>query len=191
MKRLVAILALTLPLFSPQARADGDHRLLWLRNVQSGEELRVRPFGPHGLPERRAWRRITHLFQTGRAERRTISPRLLRTLAQMHRHFGGYRMDLYSGYRVPDDGLDLESYHHVGHAADEWVAGIQPRELFEYCRDLQAGTDEGLGCGLYPRRPFVHVDARGRSVIWVDLGHRSYVSDPTRWLRAHPDAGRK
>ena len=173
------------------ASADGDHRVLWLRNVHSGEELRVPPFGAHGIPDRRAWRRITHLFQAAAAKRRTISPRLLRTLAQIERRFGGRRVDLYSGYRVPDDGHDLESYHHVGHAADVSVESIRPRELFEYCRRLQARTEEGLGCGLYPGQPFVHVDARARSVIWVDLGHRSYVSDAAGWLREHPDAGRK
>jgi uncharacterized protein YcbK (DUF882 family) len=187
MKGCAAIVVVTLSVASPLASADGDHRLLWLRNVHGGEELRVRPFRRHGIPARRAWRRITHLFQTPRGERRTISPRLLRTLAQVQSHLGGRRMDLYSGYRVPDDGPDLESYHHVGHAADISIDGTRPRALFESCRNLQERSSGGLGCGFYPGEPFVHVDVRARSVIWVDLGHRSYVSDPTGWLREHPE----
>jgi hypothetical protein len=51
-------------------------------------------------------------------------------------------------------------------------------------------VDTGLGCGLYPHRPFVHVDVRSRSAIWVDLAHRCYVTDPDAWLDAHhPGAG--
>jgi hypothetical protein len=95
-----------------------------------------------------------------------------------------------SGYRAPDDPNSLTSYHQVGHAADVSIDGIEPRELFEYCRQLQSCAGDGLGCGLYPHRRFVHVDARSLSVIWIDLGHRSYVSDAARWLREHPDAGR-
>ncbi len=165
--------------------------MLWLRNVHSGEELRLMPFGRYGLPMGIAWRRITRLFRSAETERRTTSPRLLRTLAQVQRHFGNRRIDLYSGYRVPAERRELDSYHHVGHAADIAVAGVEPRELFECCRQLQASSDMGLGCGLYPARPFVHVDARSRSVIWVDLGHRSYVTDPAGWLRDHPLAGRR
>jgi len=172
------------------ARADGDRRVLWLRNVHNGEELRLRPFGMHGLPKAIAWRQITRLFRSSQKERRTINPGLLRTLAQMQRHFGNRRIDLYSGYRVAQEGRELDSYHHVGHAADIAISHVEPRDLFEHCRRLQDSSDMGLGCGLYPDLPFVHVDTRSRSTIWVDLGHRSYVTDPAGWLRAHPHAGR-
>ncbi len=191
MRRCLVMVVVTVSFFSTQASADQNHRVLWVRNAHTGEEFRVRPFNVHGIPGRQAWRRLTHLFQTAQGQRRTISPRLLRTLAQMQRHFGGRRIDLYSGYRMPDEGHEFESYHHVGHAADISIENTEPRELFEYCRQLQGSTDEGLGCGVYPSRPFVHVDARARSVIWVDLGHRSYVIDAGRWLRDHPNAGRE
>jgi uncharacterized protein YcbK (DUF882 family) len=186
MKRCMVMLAVVACLLPGTARADGDHRVLWLR---SGEELRLTPFDRQGLPTGFAWRRVTRLFRSSKTERRTISSRLLRTLAQLQRHFGNRRIDLYSGYRVPADRRELDSYHHVGHAADIAVAGVEPRELFEYCRQLQARSDTGLGCGLYPDQPFVHVDVRSRSMIWVDLGHRSYVTDPAGWLRDHPRVG--
>ncbi len=120
----------------------------------------------------------------GRSRRRSCAS------SQIQRHFGGRRIDLYSGYRAPEPGHSLDSYHEVGHASDVAVDGIEPQALFEYCWQLQGGMDTGLGCGLYPNRPFVHVDARSRSVIWVDLGRRSYISDPETWLEANPVAGR-
>ena len=58
-------------------------------------------------------------------------------------------------------------------------------------KSIRTAQGRGLGCGLYPGRPFVDVDARARSVIWVDLGHRAYVADPATWLREHPGAERK
>src|SRR5262249_10516277 len=140
MRRCIAIIVVTVCFSSVRATADGDHRVLWMRSLHSREELRVRPFGVYGIPARRAWRRIMHLFQASQGERRTISPRLLRTLVQLGRHFGGCRIDLYSGYRVPGEGHELESYHHVGHAADISIENVEPRELFDYCRQLQNST---------------------------------------------------
>src|SRR5215831_11296744 len=101
-----------------RAHADRGHRWLWLRNVHTGEEVYVAPFDKYGVPSRIAWRRITYLFRSREGERRTVSPRLLRTLAQVQRHFGNRRIDVYSGYRVPEDERAVDSYHHVGHAAD-------------------------------------------------------------------------
>ena len=190
MRHWLAMIIISVCLAPARASAEGEPRLLWLRNAHNGEELRVRPFRAHGVPNRRAWGQITHLFRRGPAERRTISPRLLRTLVQIQRHFASRRIDLHSGYRLPDEGQESNSYHHVGHAADISIDDIEPRELFEYCRRLQSSTEDGLGCGLYPNRRFVHLDARPRSANWVDLGHHSYVTDPDGWLRENPDAGR-
>lgn len=173
----------------PSARG-ADHRLLWLHGTHLNEELRLAPFGVHGVPRWIAWRRVDHLFRSHRTkESRTINPRLLRLLAQIQRHFEGRRIELLSGYRTPDNRDRLSSYHQVGRAADIYIPGVLNRDLYEYCRELV-----DAGCGLYPKGTHVHVDARSRSGTWVDLSEygetADYVRDVPRWLSENPEAGR-
>ncbi len=184
---LVVIFLLSVP--APALAA--DHRVLWLRNTHLSEELRLAPFGRHGVPRWIAWRRLDRLFRSHRTnEVRSVNPRLLRVLSQIQRHFDGRRIELLSGYRTPDDRQHLSSYHQVGRAADLYMQGVQARDLFDYCRKL-----EDVGCGLYPKGMHVHVDVRSRSGVWVDLSHygdgAAYVQDARGWLVTHPDAGRK
>lgn len=168
--------------------AAADHRTLWLHDIHRGDEIRLQPFGPRGVPDRLAWARLTRFFRSRHDGRRAVHPRLLRVLAQIQRHFGGRRIDLLSGYREPDNPEHLSSYHQVGRGADIGIPGVANRDLFEYCRQI-----ENLGCGLYPNGYHVHVDVRSRATIWVDLSGygdgAEYVEDPVAWLSAHPDAG--
>jgi Bacterial protein of unknown function (DUF882) len=101
--------------------------------------------------------------------------------------FAGRRIEVVSGYRVPEDTDNLSSYHQVGRAADVRIPGVRNRALFNFCRALQAQAP--LGCGYYPNGNFVHIDVRGRPALWVDLGRpgagRRYVADPVGWLRRH------
>jgi len=166
--------------------ARADNRSLWLYNTHTKEEIRIRPFSRHGIPDRSSWARLSRFFRSWRTEkRRTIHPRLLRVLAQVQRHFGGSRIDLVSGYRVPERGDDLRSYHNVGRAADVRVDGVLARRLFDYCRTLV-----DVGCGYYPRSERVHIDSRSRSTIWIDLSAdgdaADYVRDPDAWLQLNP-----
>jgi hypothetical protein len=80
-----------------------DHRTLWLKDLYRGDELRVIPFGAHGLPCRAAWATLTRFFRDRRGHRRTVTPGLLRVLAQVQRHFGGRQLHLMSSYRAPED----------------------------------------------------------------------------------------
>jgi uncharacterized protein YcbK (DUF882 family) len=175
-------------------RCQSDHRTLWLKDLYRGDELRVRPFGPHGIPCRREWLELTRFFRDRHGHRRIVAPGLLRVLAQIQRHLGGWKLHLMSGYRAPNDPQALSSYHQVGHAADIWIDGVADRDLFEYCRELQR-SGERIGCGLYPAGTHVHVDVRSRATIWVDLSGYGdgavYVQDPRRWLAQHPEAGRR
>jgi uncharacterized protein YcbK (DUF882 family) len=183
--------ALVFLLGSAVARA--DHRGLWLKDIYFHDELRLRPFGPSGHPDVLAWARLTRFFRSRQGPRHTIDPQLLRVLAQIQRHFGGRRLELMSGYRIPDDPQALSSYHQVGHAADLWIDGVPNRELFEYCRALQS-AGKRLGCGLYPHGSHIHVDVRSETTIWVDLSGYGdgavYVPDPARWLEENPRAAR-
>jgi uncharacterized protein YcbK (DUF882 family) len=180
----------------PRSRAcvARDHRVLWLKHLHRRDELRLFPFSAYGLPCRRPWDTLTRFFHSRHgAVRRTVHPRLLRTLAQIQAHFGGRRIEFMSGYRAPAAREPLTSYHQVGRAADVSIAGVENRDLFEYCRELQR-SGQPLGCGLYPRSSHVHVDVRSRPTIWVDLSGygdgASYVRSPASWLDRHPDAGR-
>jgi uncharacterized protein YcbK (DUF882 family) len=167
-----------------------DHRTISLTDLYRGDQLRIRPFGPHGIPCRRDWHRLSRFFRDRRGHRRAVAPGLPRLLGQIQRHFAGRQLHLMSGYRAPDDPQALSSYHQVGHAADIWIDGVKNRDLFDYCRALQRAGGR-LGCGLYPvGNHHVHVDVRSRATIWVDLSGYGdgavYVPDPEAWLEAHP-----
>lgn len=179
-------LAAATALAAGDAEADRDHRILWMRNAHTGEEIRFRPFRSRSLLEPVAWARLNRFMRSWRTEkRRTMHPRLLRLLAQVQRHFGGHRIELTSGYRVPDVPGSPSSYHGVGRAADFHIVGVANREIFEYCRTLPT-----TGCGYYPNGSHVHMDVRSRSAIWVDLSGygdgATFVADPERWLDEHP-----
>jgi uncharacterized protein YcbK (DUF882 family) len=178
--RLVILLGVVL---APDvANARRDHRLLWIRAVHGGAELRLHPFDRHGLVSRSAAFRLRRIFRSARTgQARSMNGRLIRVLVQIQRHFGGRRIDLVSGYRVPEEGHELESFHHLGRAADIRIPGVSTRDLHDYCRTLG-----NVGCGYYPNSTFVHVDTRARPGLWVDLGHRRYVRDPRDWLQRHP-----
>lgn len=156
---------------------------LWMYNVHSEEELRITP-PPPARVSTGDWRRANHFFRSRKAKkRRTTHPRLLRTLAHIQSHFGGKRIEVFSGFRAPVVGDPLNSYHQVGRAADIRIVGVSKEALFAYCRSLPR-----LGCGYYPRTQFVHVDVRGTATVWVDLSSagspRNYVRSARRWLRA-------
>lgn len=188
---VLAAIALTVARF-PVARAK-DHRTLWLYEDHRNEELTVRPFGDFGVPTTLAWGELNRFFRSWRTDdERTMNARLFRTLAQIQSHFGGSRMHLVSGYREPRKG-ERESYHSVGHASDVYLEGVSCRDLFDYCRELQA-DGQALGCGLYPNGSFVHIDVRGSSAIWIDVSTKAegakYVASASSWLKDHPEAGR-
>jgi len=151
-------------LVMPEALAGRDPRILWLHNVHTDEDVRLQPFRRHGRLARLAWLRLDRLFRSARTGgRRTINPRLFRVLAQIQRHFGGRRLELVSGYRVPGEGEELDSYHHVGRAADIRIEGVPDRDLFEYCRTLG-----DVGCGYYPNGHHYGEDA----VMWSSPSRR-------------------
>jgi uncharacterized protein YcbK (DUF882 family) len=188
-RRLAVAGVLAGTLLSVNARATADVRAVWFYNVHTGEELRLRPFARYGRIEPAAWRRLNRFFRSWRTgRRRPVHPRLVRVLAHLQTHFGGRRIEVVSGYRVPEDDDELDSYHQVGRAADVRIVGVPKRALFDYCRELQAQAP--LGCGFYPRTEFVHLDVRDqRSGLWVDQGaagrRRDYVPNPRTWLRRH------
>jgi uncharacterized protein YcbK (DUF882 family) len=161
--------------------------LLWLRNARTGEEARILVDTAVGGLDPGEWRRANRALRSWRTGRpRTMHPRLLRLLLRIQRHFGGRRIEVVSGYRVPDDAGDLSSYHQVGRAADIRIEGVSDRQLFEFCRTL-----DRVGCGFYPvARSHVHIDVRARSTVWVDLSPAGrpavYVRNPGQWLLENP-----
>src|SRR4051812_32878597 len=94
---LAVALTVLVAVYARQAAAP-DFRTLWIRSVHLHEELRLAPFGTHGLVRTLDWLRLDRLFRSHRTlKARAIHPRLLRVLAQIQRHFGGRRLELLSG----------------------------------------------------------------------------------------------
>lgn len=178
---LTAIIAVASP-----ANADSNRRLRLAG--PAGEVITVRPFAARGRLHRPAWRRINRLLAARQGDQRTMHPRLVATLVQIQRHFGGALIRVSSAYRT-GDRWQRESYHQVGRAVDLRVEGVSNRVVFDYCQTLPR-----LGCGLYLRGSHVHVDVRGRAAVWVDTSAAAapprYLRNARHWLRRHPEAGR-
>src|SRR5262249_13116340 len=82
-------------LLAPPSQAlAADARSVWLKNLHTGEEARLHPFGELGVPTPLGWARANHLFRSWRTQlERPINPRLLRVLAELQRRFAGRRIE--------------------------------------------------------------------------------------------------
>ena len=159
---------LLLPGFEPAPEAPAD----WGAPEQPGRvELRrpgEEPIVSHLRVERGVSRAgLRHLEAMMRrnerdADRHT-TPRLALLLARLSDHFGGRAITVVSGFREPRRFSGTDSQHVAGIASDIQIADVPNRTLWEYCRTIDA-----VGCGLYPRSNFVHVDAREERTHWVD-----------------------
>ena len=90
---------------------------------------------------------------------------LVRRLEQIREHFGR-PVIVTSGVRCPAHNASLEhsspnSQHLYGKAADIQIAGVSPRELYDYVDELQ-GTTGGLG--IYDWG--IHTDTRSWHARW-------------------------
>jgi uncharacterized protein YcbK (DUF882 family) len=172
------------------ALAGPDLRVLCLRSGHDGSTLCLRPFGPGGHVAPSAAARLAHFLRSRRSgQRHRVHPQLVRDLVQVQRHFRAPQLDVFSVYRAPSDPNGPHGYHGLGRAADLRVPTATARDVFDYCRRSLRSS----GCGLYPNRAFVHIDARPHTALWVDLSTGAgsyYVKGVYAWLDAHPDAGR-
>lgn len=114
-------------------------------------------------------------WRTGKEN--TISPSLIRLLAQVSDVFGGRPLRVVSGYR--EHSHAKESRHKLGHACDFSIVGVPNEVLRDYLLTL-----DGVGVGYYPNSSFVHLDVRRIKTIWVDFsgpGQRPrYMHERTR-----------
>lgn len=93
-----------------------------------------------------------------------INLKLVEILQNIREHFGravnvtsGYRTDTYN----KKVGGATYSQHKYGGAADIYINGITPKEIYDYVNNKYP---EELGLGLY--NTFVHVDVRDSKSRW-------------------------
>lgn len=91
-----------------------------------------------------------------------VQDRLLWYLYLIGHHFDS-EIQVLSGLRSDER---KSSRHHNGHAVDFRVAGVQPKEVWEYCKK----TFPLVGIGYYPKAQFVHLDVGRDShqAYWID-----------------------
>lgn len=132
--------------------------------VWSEERRRITLVDRRGRARRPALRQLRQLLRPKASKKRKQPhPRLVRLLAQISDHFGGRRIDIISGYRLPG-GYTKESSRHVdGHAIDFRVRGVSLKVLRDYCARF-----DHTGVGYYPRGRFVHLDVRRKNARWTD-----------------------
>ncbi len=109
---------------------------------------------------KRARKRLEHFLRDWRTGKETRVPeRLLWYL-----YLVGQRFDkpihIVSGYRSKERKT---SRHRHGKAVDFRVEGVDPKEVWEYCKRF-----DRVGIGYYPNSKFVHLDVRDKSYYWID-----------------------
>lgn len=90
----------------------------------------------------------------------TLDPKLGGIVKQISERFPGRQIQMYTGYRKGEKGQ-----HGRGRAMDIGVAGVSSKDLFRFLRS----NVKGGGKGYYPNEPYVHVDVRPGSAVWVDF----------------------
>lgn len=156
-----------------------------LYSVNNGESLSLRLRDDRGRPLKGVQKRFDHFLRCHHTSvQHPMSPRLVRVLYQVGRHFPGRRVEVVSGYRHPSVAKNPHSPHMQGLACDFRVPGVRNAELRDYLRrDFQK-----VGVGYYPNSSFVHLDVRkDRSAFWIDYsgpGDRAvYSENPTADLK--------
>ncbi len=135
-----------------------------MKRVNQPVSLRMRLVDNRGRARTEARRRLAVLMEHRTSGRRRLpNPRLLQVLTTISDHFGGRRIYVISGYRVPGGYTRESSRHTQGDAVDIRVDGVPNTALRDFCRTLSR-----TGCGYYPNSTFVHVDVRASSSYWVD-----------------------
>lgn len=122
-----------------------------------------------------AFSKIAAAWRSG--DRVGMSQDLLRLLVQVSDHFGGRPIRVFSGYRPRSPTqYTRHSQHNLGRAVDFIVVGVPNTAVRDFCRTLPRA-----GVGYYPNSSFVHLDARGYPVYWVDF---SGPGQPPRYADA-------
>jgi uncharacterized protein YcbK (DUF882 family) len=146
--------------------------------VNSQEKLQLRLRDDKGRPVRGVQKRFDKLLRCHHTNvEHPMSPRLVRVLYQVGRHYPGRRVEVVSGYRHPTVAKNPRSPHMQGMACDFRIPGVKNSELRDYLRR----SFEKVGVGYYPNSSFVHLDMRkDRSAFWIDYsgpGERSMYSE--------------
>ena len=94
-----------------------------------------------------------------------INLKLVAVLQDIRDHFGK-AVNVTSGYRTDAYNKKVEgalySQHKYGGAADIYINGVTPKEIYNYVNNKYP---EELGLGLYTS--FVHVDVRDGRSRWI------------------------
>ena len=146
---------------------DGE---IHLKGAKSGVSFKGRYRNPDGTHDDAALRQIHQAFSAKYGDPISkISPRFIEFLDYLEDRFNkGARITIVSGYRSPTYNTDLRnkgklaakaSMHQYGMAADIRMQGVNPRDIWNYVKDLKFG-----GTGFY-QGANVHVDV-GPARFW-------------------------
>jgi uncharacterized protein YcbK (DUF882 family) len=148
-----------------------------LFTVNSKETLQLRLRDDKGRPLRGVQKRFDYLLRCHHTKKQhAMSPRLVRVLYQVGKHYPGRRVEIVSGYRHPSVAKNPRSPHMQGVACDFRIVGVKNTQLRDYLR----GGFQKVGIGYYPNSAFIHLDIRkDRSAFWIDYsgpGERAIYS---------------
>lgn len=92
-----------------------------------------------------------------------IKGELIDILEDVRRHFGNKAVNINSGYRCATHNRNVggakNSQHLFGSAADIWIRGVDPHDVYKY---LDPNHEGGLG----HYNSFTHIDVRDNRARW-------------------------
>jgi uncharacterized protein YcbK (DUF882 family) len=161
---------------SPQ----GTHRAGFVSLLRARDNAELTTNFTAAAPNLRV--RVERFMRTRANRQHIVHPRMVRTLQLLSDRFGGRRIIMLSGYRPAHAG-DAVSRHSLGQAMDLRIEGVPLRDVWTFCQSLP-----NMGCGIYIRSNYVHVDVRTAPEHWEGMPRRTGpVREPVRMLDADPD----
>ncbi len=135
--------------------------ILFIR-LANGERARLRLYGNSGRILPGSVNRLSRLARERRGRQRVkrLHYRLIEMLQRVAWQFPDKPIRILSGYRPQSSGN--ETQHAFGRAVDFRMPGVPTRSIFQFCKTLSRS-----GCGYYPVKNFVHMDARERRFSWI------------------------
>ncbi|MDC1299960.1 DUF882 domain-containing protein, partial [bacterium] len=141
---------------SMESRGDG----VSISNVKTKEKAVVDLSDPGGLAKLSKMS-VSQKARRKDAETVPLDPKLSKILGGISERFPGKEIKVYRGATEKGQA----GQHSKGRAMDIAVEGVSNKDLFKYIRS----NIKGGGKGYYPNQPFVHVDTRPGSAVWVDF----------------------
>lgn len=138
-----------------------------LTHYATHETYCLQPIGKNLVLAQSQLQSINHLMRCHITNQEgVINPTLVKLMYQIAHHYPSRKLTIISGYRgqkVAERKGNKNSPHTVGNAADFFIDGVSPKELFDYIRSHYQQISAIYYPNREPQEPnFVHLNPRAK-----------------------------